>query len=180
MACDSQYYALFNYYTDELEKIFTSDEEPYSTDRPMPVHEDVGDFLNDKLNKEKGLYVTDLRRYYQGELLNRIRTRHDYVSMFVIPEYGETQIETIQVIQNVVISFDSFVDTDPRGERQIKLIDWFIDKHREIFDSVTLGSGREIYLNMSTVSKPVFNQSDQSSAYVRRSIVINLRYCNCG
>jgi len=179
-SCSINYYDLFLFYMSELQNICTNSHVDYSEGRPFPIYDKVDDFLSNTSDRIKGIYVKDMRRYYQGELLSRLKTKNESCALFIIPEFGEAQITTIQFLQNIVISFDSFVDLDPLGERQIQFINWFISKHDEIMNSSTfLNTGKDLYCSVSTITKPIMNQSDQSSAYIRRSIVINARFCKC-
>lgn len=180
MACDvAQYHDLFIKYMTDLQNICTSTSSIYS-DRPIKVYDKVSDFLANTTDKIKGIYVKDLRRYYQGEILSTLRTKNEACALFIVPEFGESQINTVQFLQTISISFDSFVDLDPLGERQIQFINWFINKHHDLMENAELTSGTALYTQISTISKSITNQSDQASAYIRRSIVINARYCNCG
>lgn len=178
--CQVAYYDLFLYYMTQVQNICTNTNVLYSAGRPFNIYDKVEDFLSNTTDKVKGMFVKDLRRYYQGEILSRIKIKNETVSLFIVPEFGEAQISTIQFLQNIVISFDSYIDVDPLGERQIQFINWFINKHNEVIGDEPMSNGQKLYCRVSTITKPIMNQSDQASAYVRRSVIINVRYCNCG
>jgi hypothetical protein len=181
MSCPYSYLDIFNAYGGKVTEILLNNS---LEGKPYPIYASRNEYDNDTTNDFKGLLVFNATKYYAG-FIGADTTSGVYdetVGFYVIPEYGETQIRrNIEYQQVITYTFDSNseLDYDPYQEKIIREIDWFVNAHRTIIDEVnfTLPTGITLYGSVDHISKPIY--VPENTTYVRRTVVVVLRYCMC-
>ena len=182
MSCPYSYLDIFNTYVGKITEILLNNN---LEDKPYPIYSNKDDYNNDSENDFKGLLVFNATKYYAGftGADTNSDVYDDTIGFYVVPEYGEATIRrNIEYQQVITYTFDSNSepDYDPFQDKIIREINWFINVHKQVVDDVnlTLPSGITLYGNIDHISKPIY--VPENTTYVRRTIVVVLRYCMCG
>ena len=183
MSCGYGFYDIFDSYLRLVNNsILLNNDDPT---KPYPIYSNREDYDNDTTHNFKGLIVYNAQKYYAGfsGLTTNSSVYDETIGFYVIPEYGEASVRrNIEYYQVVTYTFDSNSDPDydPYQNKIIKEINWFINKHKQLIDDINfnLPNGVVLYGNIEHISKPVY--VPENTTYVRRTIVVSLRYCICG
>jgi hypothetical protein len=182
LSCGYGYYEIFDNYVRLINGILLDNTDPL---KPYPIYDNKDDYNNDTENDFKGLIVYNAQKYYAGftGADTNSDVYDDTIGFYVIPEYGEATIRrNIEYVQVVTYTFDSNSDPDydPYQNKILAEINWFINKHKQVVDDVNLRLPDGIYLygNVDHISKPIY--VPENTTYVRRVVVVSLRYCLCG
>jgi len=182
MSCGYSYGEIFDTYLRLVTNdIILNNDDP---DKPYPIYANREKYDEDTENEFKGLVVFNSQKYYAGFIGAEDTDEYDVnIGFYVIPEYGEVSIRrNIEYRQIVTYTFDtnSDPDYDPFQVKIIKEIDWFINRHKEIVEDINLNlpSGNVLWANIEQISKPIY--VPENTTYVRRTVIVSLRYCMCG
>jgi len=150
--------------------------------KPYPIYNNVTDYINDTVNDYKGYLVWDIEKYYKGTLITDLQGQGvDGVGLFVLVEFGSvTTVHPIEFRQEVLIHFDTLLEKDRFGSKQLEEINWFINAHKKLVEDVNFDLGYKrpvLYIQMSNISKGIVNE--KYASYYRRTILYVLRYCLC-
>jgi len=174
--CEYLIYDIFDKFLRDIEQnIFLSSYSPY------PVYNNIEDFINDTTSEYKGLLIYDVIKYYLGDIIKEIRDNYDiYPDFFIIVEYGDIQIRNnFEYYQNLLISVDSYYSRDKYGTKQLKIINYIVNRYRELYEKSSgyYISGVNIYTKLFKISNIIINE--KYNQYFRRSINFWIRYCVC-
>ena len=182
MSCNYEYFQIFDNYVRLINNILLDNSDP---NKPFPIYASKDDYDNDTDNDFKGIVVYNAQKYYAGfsGLDNDSDVYDDSVGFYVIPEYGEANIRrNVEYHQVITYTFDSNSDPDydPYQNKIIMEINWFINKHKQVIDDLNynLPNGITLFGNIEQISKPIY--VPENTTYVRRVVVVSLRYCMCG
>jgi len=173
---------LKNYLNDVRTKILINNS---YEDKPFPIYESVDDYNNDTESEFKGLVVWLAQRYYAGFENNENNEVYDNsIDFYIVPEIGRVKIlRNVEYSQLISYTFDTntSTDKDPTGLRQIEFINWFINKHKEFFEEEPYTLNEELnvktWIQTINISKPIYVPSN--TIYLRRVVLVQLKYCFC-
>jgi len=176
-----EYMSIFREYGSKLREMFIS-----SPDIPYPVYETRSEYEQSSADF-KGILVWKTQQYYYSIVepdpsLGSEEFTND-VGFYIIPEFGEVNIiPNLEYKQTIVITFDfnSEPDFDPYQSKMMYMIDWFLNKHAELIESIDnglqLSTGTRLFCHVEMVSPPITDISN----YIRRAVTLTVRYCKCG
>jgi hypothetical protein len=154
-------------------------------DKPFPIYETREDYDSDTESNFKGLLVWEAQRYYAGLENNENNDVYDNtIDFYVVPEIGNVKIvRNYEYSQLISYTFDTNTsqDKDPTTLYQIKFINWFVNKHKELFEDEPYTLVNDInlkaWVQTIQISKPIYVPNN--TIYVRRVVLVQLKYCNC-
>ena len=153
--------------------------------KPFPVYDNRADYDNDTTSPFKGLLVWTAQRYYAGFDSNTNNEVYDNsIDFFIVPEIGRaTIVRNYEYKQLISYTFDTntSLDKDPTTAYQTRFINWFINKHKVLFEQTPYRldnvANVQAIINTINISKPIYNPTN--TIYVRRVVLVELKYCNC-
>ncbi len=141
---------------------------------------DINEFQGILIWSQKPITTTNeilLNNYQQFLSDNYSSLSNKLPGVFIIPQFGTLKGKFTGDF-TILINFDFNIDRDMYGYWQKTIINDFISKHEFILNmkNYQLIPGYSVYPLFSEISQPI--KTSTVSIFLRRSVIINVKYCN--
>ena len=159
--------------------------DPENSANPYPVYETRDAYNADTTNDYKGILVWYAHKYY-ASMASGSPELEGYTAdaaFYIVPSFGDVVIvPNIEYRQMLAITFDTNADLDhdPYGTKITKFISVFVNNIfgtlEKYGNELQIGGTRPLYTRVVRISKGAIVPS---TIYERRTVLIELRYCQC-
>lgn len=157
-----------------------------NTANPFPVYETRDAYDADIINDFKGILVWYAHKYYSSMSSSDTPDLDGYradAGFYVVPSFGDVFIiPNIEYKQMLAVTFDTNTDLDhdPYGSKITNFISVFVNNVYGTLErygnELEVGDSRPLYTRIARITKGAIVPH---TVYERRTVLIELRYCQC-